>query len=138
MVLLESKKHYREDLNLRIKRIKELKNEFENFNEINIELHEFDIDKYCDDLFEYYHQNFKTIPIPSNKAYLFDNILEMAINMYPPFKKGKSDQGFKYAIIYKSLQEFSENNKEYDKFVLVTGDSEFLNPNNLLKRNFFQ
>ena len=97
---------------------------------------ELDIDEYCDELFRYYHKNLKIIPIPSNKTNLFDKILEMAINKYPPFKKGKSDPGFKDAIIYKSLQDFNENNKEYDKYVLVTGDSEFLNPDNNLKKNF--
>jgi len=67
-------------------------------------------------------QQLNIIPVPSNKASLFDEIFKMALKKEPPFKQGKSDQGFKDAVILLSIIDFFKNNTEYDRVLLFSDD----------------
>lgn len=65
------------------------------------------------------------IPIPKDRFCLFNDILEKSLKKYPPFKQGKSDQGFKDAIILSSIIEFFKGKEECEKIFLFSNDNGF-------------
>lgn len=135
LVLIEWIKHYKDHLKNEIDNLKTAQNEFKNFNEINIDMDNINIEKYSNQLLEYYREKFDIIEMPENKPELFEEILEMAIQKYPPFKKGDSDQGFKDAIIFKSIKKYSEEN-DFEKYVIISTDKGFIDQSKKLNKNF--
>lgn len=62
-----------------------------------------------------------TIPIPTDKLKLFENIYKMALRKEPPFRQNKSDSGFKDAILMLSITNYLKVNK-YNQAYLFTND----------------
>lgn len=101
----------------------------ENFDRTNI----FDIARLPDEKFncmEYVDklkerklkQKVRIVPIPADRALLFENILEMGIKKHQPFQKGDSDKGFKDAIILLSIFDFFKDKNEYSEIYLFSKD----------------
>lgn len=142
IVLLELIQHHELRLKKELQKVKELNEKFNNFPNITIKgFDEINVKKFCEELKQYYIEELKIIPIPENKIKLFDDILEMAINKYPPFiKKNKnnktsSDKGFKDAIIFLSLLEFKKETN-YDEYIIVSDDEGFDKGKEVLKKKF--
>lgn len=82
-------------------------------------------------------QNVHIVPIPLDKALLFDNILEMGIEKHPPFQKGNSDNGFKDAIILLSIFDFFKDKKEYSEIFLFSKDHGYIGvTRDLIKKRY--
>lgn len=65
------------------------------------------------------------IDTPDDKSgYLFKEIIKRAVEKTPPFRKGKSDAGFKDTVSWMSLLNY-ENLDNYDKVIFVSKDSDF-------------
>lgn len=135
IVLLELLSKQERQMKKRLTKLNELFSDFNNFEDVSMKI--FDktfIDSYCKSLKEKYYSELKIIPIPNNKTKLFNDILKMAINKYPPFSE-KSDPGFKDAILYLSILEFSEENC-FDKYILFTRDGVFKRKKETFKKRF--
>lgn len=139
IVLLELLSKHKQRLNERIKKLEDLNEEFDHIQSISINgFDKLNIDEFFDELEENYLNELNIIPIPQDKTKLFNDLLKMAINRYPPFiKKNKntSDKGFKDAVIFLSLLTFSEKN-DFDKYILVSNDEGFLKGSYGLKKYF--
>lgn len=137
ITLLELIEHNKKRLNDRIKNLEKLKCEFENFSEIKIDNKKININKYGNTLKEKYMEELNIIPIPENKEKLFNEIFSMALHKNPPFsnEKNASDKGFKDAILFLSILEFSENS-DFNNYVLVSNDKGFIKNMSKLKTKF--
>lgn len=85
--------------------------------DISDENKDFNSIKHIDTLKERKLKYLNVIPIPEDRLILFNGILEKSLKKYPPFKQGKSDQGFKDAIILSSITDFFKNKKEYEVYL---------------------
>lgn len=135
LVLIEWIKHYQDDLKSGIDNLKTAKKQFKNFDEINIDINTINIEEHSKQLLNNYRETFEIIEMPEDKPKLFDEILEMAIKKYPPFKKGESDQGFKDAIIFQSIKGFSEEH-DFEKYIIMSTDKGFIKQSDKLNKNF--
>ena len=96
--------------------------------DISDENKDFNSIKHIDTLKERKLKHLNVIPIPEDRLILFNDILEKSLKKYPPFKQGKSDQGFKDAIILSSIIDFFKNKKEYEVY-LFSDDNGFSSVN---------
>lgn len=92
--------------------------------DISDENKDFNPIKHIDILKERKLKHLNVIPIPEDRLNLFNDILEKSLKKYPPFKQGKSDQGFKDAIILSSIIDFFKNKNEYAVY-LFSDDNGF-------------
>lgn len=138
IVLLEHTSHTLDKIKDKIVQLKELSEEFDRVPEITINVHDtFDPKTHIDALKRFALNNVNYIEIPEDWSTLFNSVLEMALYKIPPFEKGKgkSDKGFKDAIILLSLIEFAKI-EEYTHFVIFSEDKAFKNNEGLLN-DFF-
>ncbi|GAB6055545.1 hypothetical protein JCM15415_08610 [Methanobacterium movens] len=138
IVLLELSSHTLDRINDRINQLNEICAEFEHISGINIEGHDsFDSKTHIDRIKDFTLRNVNYIDIPEDWSTLFDKVLEMALYKVPPFErgKGKSDKGFKDAIILLSLVEFAKE-EDYTDFVVFSKDQAF-KKNEAILREFF-
>ncbi len=87
---------------------------------------EFDYEKYLEDVINSeFEENVHIENSMSCPLYL-DKIIQRAVDKKPPFEgvEKKSDKGFKDAVIWESLLEYKEKNKEYT-LVVYTNDKRF-------------
>lgn len=88
IVLLELIKNHENRLNNEIINFKNLNKKFNNFPDTSITgFEKINVELLCENLKLKYINELKIIPIPEDKTKLFENILEMAINRYPPLLK---------------------------------------------------
>jgi len=126
IVFKEISKHKLNKLHSRIDELNKLANEFGEIGEIKIEGHTtFKCNEHFEKLRNHKESTVNLIPIPSDRATLFNKILEMAICKTPPFLDKKSDKGFKDAVLLLSLIDFASKNK-FEEYVLFTQDKGFL------------
>lgn len=138
IVLLELSSHTLDRINDRIDQLNEICSEFEHISGINIEGHDsFDSKTHIDRIKDFALRNVNYIDIPEDWSTLFDKVLEMALYKVPPFEKGKgkSDKGFKDAIILLSLVEFAKE-EDYTDFVIFSNDKAFKKNETILKEFF--
>ena len=128
----------------KIENLNSLHNSFNNFDEIVIDgIDKINIENYCESLKQKCIQSLNIINIPEDKSKLFDDLLIMALNRYPPFikkdnnNKNDSDKGFKDAILFLSVLEYSETH-DFDKYIIVSNDSGFTKGQKGLKSKFNQ
>lgn len=125
----------------KIGNLKSLKDSFNNLEAIVIDgIDKIDVKNYCDTLKQNYLENLNIIPTPKDKSKLFDDILTMALNRYPPFikkdnNKNDSDKGFKDAILFLSVLEYS-NSCDFDEYIIVSNDPGFIKGQKGLQSNF--
>ncbi len=139
IVLLELSSHKLDRINNRLKDLKQISLEFKNITDVNISGHDiFDVDRHIEKLKKSTLNDINYIEIPEDWSNLFNRVLQMALYKIPPFEKGrgKSDKGFKDAIVLLSMVKFAKN-CEFTKFVLFSQDQAFKKNEDLLK-DFFQ
>jgi len=136
VVFEEIIKNKKEKIIDRIKTLKTISHEFSEIEKFNILLLEnFDVDKHMERLRKE-SKHINVIPLPNNKEELFNKIFKMSIEKIPPFQRGKSDKGFKDALIFLSLIDFA-NKSDYKDFIFFSMDKEaFVNNKNKLKKYF--
>lgn len=140
IVLLELSSHTLDRINSRITQLNEIKEEFQKIPDINIEIEEsFDSKIHIDAIKKFTLKNVNYIEIPEDWSTLFNRVLDMALYKIPPFEKGKgkSDKGFKDAIILLSLVEFAKI-EDYTDFVIFSKDQAFKKNEKVLKDFFYQ
>ncbi|WP_391116845.1 PIN domain-containing protein [Psychrobacillus sp. L3] len=72
------------------------------------------------------HNDVKILPVCNENR--FSKIVERALNKQAPFEggdKGKSDKGFKDALIWESILEFANSIDEPCEFIFITNDKGF-------------
>ncbi|MDP3036050.1 MAG: PIN domain-containing protein [Methanobacteriaceae archaeon] len=125
IVLMELSNHKLDKMRKRINNIHKFSREFDNIPEIDISIQEdFNIKKQIAEIKELAFDEINIINTPENKEELFSIILEMAMDKIPPFEKGKSDRGFKDAIILLSIIDFAKKS-DFTLFILFTDDDGF-------------
>lgn len=140
IVLLELSSHTLDRINSRINQLKDISEEFNKIASINIEIDEsFDSKTHIAAIKKFALKNVNYIEIPEDWSTLFNKVLDMALYKIPPFEKGKgkSDKGFKDAIILLSLVEFAKI-EEYTHFVIFSKDQAFKKNEKILKDFFYQ
>ena len=103
-----------------MRNIHKFSREFDNVPEIDISIDErFDTENQIIKIKEIAFDEINVIKLPENREQLFSTILEMAVHKIPPFQKGKSDQGFKDALLLLSLINFAKN-QEFTLYIIFT------------------
>lgn len=130
IVLSEITEHRKVKLRSALSKLENFKEQFLSTNICEIsflsEAKSFDSDKYIDQIKERkLKEQVNIIPVPADKAALFNDILKKSVKKYPPFQEGKSDQGFKDSIILASIVEYFKGKPEYDTIYLFSNDNGF-------------
>jgi len=136
IVFIELVKHEKDKLFTKISILKQLSEELNSLGNIKIQCDEcFDVALHVDKIKSEKEKQIKLIPIPKDKGQLFERILSMAVDKDAPFEKGRSDNGFKDAIILLSVIEFAKKS-DYSKVVLFTQDGAFSKQQPTIKKYF--
>lgn len=126
IVVLELLYHHKRRASDDLKKLNKLNNNFINVSDMEIKELNLDIDQMCANLKIKYFKELNILYIPKDKESLFNQILKMSLDKIPPFEIGKSDKGFKDAILFLSLIDYAKNNN-FDKMVLFSDDKIFKN-----------
>jgi len=106
--------------------LKKMKEKFSNssISEIKFLSESINPRKYIEELIDTKLRELLIIPNPDNRLEMFETIYNMALRKTPPFKDGKSDAGFKDAILLYSIAEYFKANR-YKNIFLFTEDKAF-------------
>ncbi len=124
IVLLELTHQKKSKLNSWINTIKEYSENFSQIKDFLNKLSEIDVDKHIEKLKQEKIKDLEIVSIPEDKKRLFEEILIQCVEKRAPFIEGDSDKGFKDAILFISLKEYSVNFSE-TTFVLFSKDKAF-------------
>ena len=137
IVFLELLSNHKRNLTNEINKWTQNSKKFENMEEIQINgFDEIDIAKTCESIKEFHETKLNIIKIPEDKTKLFSKILRYSIEKMPPFEEGRSDKGFKDAILFFSIIEFARHNWKYKKYVFFSKDKIFKNEERFFKKVF--
>ncbi|MDR0900812.1 MAG: PIN domain-containing protein [Methanobrevibacter sp.] len=118
-MIIQSKKSCKKEL----RDSKVFLNKLKNLSTIQYELYGFDLDTHFEEI-EKNHKKELNIIENSISEEKMKEIYKMALEKIPPFVEGKSDKGFKDAIIYLSLIDFAKKT-EYDEYIIISKDKGF-------------
>lgn len=127
LVLNEISEHRTKSLDSALSKLSNLRKQFSSTNICDIpqENKGFNRIEYINKIKEKKLKSVDIIRIPIDKKLLFDKILEKSLKKNPPFQKGKSDHGFKDAVILSSIIEYFKGKNEYNNVYLFSDDCGF-------------